>query len=51
MLLSLSAGFHCRWKDQPVVGVRKDSLQKKFYHLGLGGLRVAGKIIIVTKTR
>ena len=29
-----------------VVGVWKDSLQKKFDHLGLGGLRVAGKIII-----
>ena len=29
-----------------VVGVRQDSLQKKFDHLGLGGLRVAGKIII-----
>ena len=28
------------------VGVRKDSLQKKFDHLGLGGLRAAGKIII-----
>ena len=29
-----------------VVGVQKDSLQKTFDHLGLGGLRVAGKIII-----
>ena len=29
-----------------VVGVRKDSLQKKFDHLSLGSLRVAGKIII-----
>ena len=28
-----------------VVGVRKDSLQKPFDHQGLGGLRVAGKII------
>ena len=28
------------------VGVRKDSLQKKFDHLGLGSLRVTGKIII-----
>ena len=26
--------------------VRKDSLQKKFDHLGLGSLRVTGKIII-----
>ena len=29
-----------------VVGVRKDSLQKKLDYLGLGGLRVAGKIVI-----
>ena len=29
-----------------VVGVRKDSLLKTFDHLGLGGLRVAGKIIV-----
>ena len=29
-----------------VAGVRTDSLQKKFDHLGLGGLRVAGKILI-----
>ena len=29
-----------------MVGVRKDSLQKKFDHPGLGGLGVAGKIII-----
>ena len=29
-----------------MVGVRKDGLQKKCDHLGLGGLRVAGKIII-----
>ena len=28
------------------VGVRKDRLQKKFDNLGLGCLRVAGKIII-----
>ena len=33
-----------------MVGVWKDGLQKKFDHLGLGGLRVAGKIVIVTKT-
>ena len=33
-----------------VVGVPKDGLQKKFGHLGLGGLGVGGKIIIVTKT-
>ena len=32
-----------------VVGVQKDSLQKKVDNLGLGGLRVAGKIIIVRK--
>ena len=29
-----------------MVGVRKDSLHTKFDHLVLGGLRVAGKIII-----
>ena len=29
-----------------VVGVRKDSLHKKFDHLSLGRLRVAGEIII-----
>ena len=32
-------------EEPMVVGVRKDSLQKYFDHLGLGGLRVAGKII------
>ena len=43
--LSLSAGFHCRWKDQGWLGTGKIVCKKCYDHLGLGGLRVAGKII------
>ena len=43
-----SLGVSLSMEEPTMVGVRKDSLQKYFDHLGLGGLKVAGKIIITS---